>query len=234
MILVHFSRRYIFCCRVKIAWYIVLIVYHACDVCLHWYNYHKLYEDKTVSGVSLLTTTDVGEYENAFRFSCLTGTVFSIIMAVAVYGYYIYYYWDCIRHANYRSVSSCECEHSSLIGVRGCDKRCNRHFVTLGTLELLFKDDIQSIILYFLFNSQSIVNRPSWYFIAFSVCSVCAQLKLCICFMSKFCGCGSGEKSSGCNDDCSCVKAFVCVIGFICSAVFLVLTVVRLVDIVSV
>ena len=219
-----------FSCRVKIAWYIVLIAYHGFDFVFDWYNYHKLYEDKTVSGLSISTNTTVVKY---FLSSCVTGSVFTFFMAV-VYGYYIYYHCYCIRHANYRSVSYSSGKFS-IWGDRRCDKKCDRRFVTLelcvSTLELLGKDDIQSGILFWLYTSQSIVTRPSWYFIAFSVCSVCAHCKLCICFMSKLCGCGAGEKSC-CNDDCSCVKPFahfVCVIGLIGSAVFLVLTVVSLV-----
>ena len=226
---------YMLCCWVKIIWYIVLIFYHFCDVCLDWLNCHKLFEDKAFSGVSI--STNQLTFEISFVISCATGTVFSIIMAVA-YVYYISYHWDCIHHANYRSVSYSDGEYS-IFGDRGCDKKCNRHFVTLelwvSALELLFKDDIQSIILFSLYTSQSFGydTRPSWYSIAFSVCSVCAHFKLCICFMSKLCGCGSGEESF-CNDDCSCAKAFACIIGFIGSALCLGFTVVSLVEAVSV
>ena len=221
------------CCWAKIGWYIVLIVYHGCDVSFDWYNYHKLYEDKTVSGVSIATNTTL--VKNFLCISCVSGSVFSIIMAV-VYGYYISYHCYCIRHANYRSVSYSGGKFS-IFGDRGCDKKCNRRFVALelwvSALELLGKDDIQSGILFWLYTSQSIVTRPRWYFTAFTVCSVCAHFKLCLCFMSKLCGCGAGEKSC-CNDDCSCVKAFACVIGFIGSALFLVFTVMSLVKYISV
>ena len=220
-------------CWAKIAWYIVLIVYHGCDVSLDWYNYYKLYEDKTFSGVSI--TTDTTVVTRFFCISCATGSVFSFFMVV-VYGYYIYYHCYCILHANYQSVSYSD-GNVSISGDRRCGKKCNRRFVTLelwlSALELLGKDDIQSGILFWLYTSQSIVTRPRWYFIAFSVCSVCAHLKLCICFMSKLCGCGSGEESC-CNEDCSCVKGIACVIGFIGSALFLGFTVVSLVEAVSV
>ena len=219
------------CCWAKIFWYIVLIVYHCSDVFFDWHNFFKLFDDKTFSGVSISIN------QLAFGFSCLTGTVLSIIMVVA-YVYYIYFHLVCICHANYRTVSYSDGEYS-IFDDRGCDKRCNRHVVTLelwvSVLELLLKDGIQSIILFSLYNSQSVVydTRPSWYFIAFLVCSICAHFKLCICFMLKLCGCGSGEESC-CNDDCSCVKAIACVIGFIGSALFLAFTVWSLVEAVSV
>ena len=202
------------------------------------FNCLKLFEDKTFSGVAI--STNQLTIEVFFGISCLIGTVFSITMIVA-YGYYISYHWDCINNANYRSVSYFDGEYS-IFGDRGSDKRCDRRFVTLelwvSALELLGKDGIQSGILFWLYTSQSIVTRPSWFSIALPVCSVCAHFKLCICFMSKLCGRGAGEESC-CNDDCSCtcVKAvshFVCVIGFIGSVVFLGLTVVPLVKYISV
>ena len=219
---------YTFCRRVKIYWYIVLIAYHGCDVCLDWYNYDKLYKDKTVSGVLISTNTTIVKYENPFWISCLTGSVFSFLMAV-VYVYYICFHCCCFCHANNRSVSSCDCESSSF-GDRECVKRCNRYFFTIelwvSAFELLFKDDIQSIILYLLYALQSIVTRPSWYFTAFTMFTVFAHFKLCICFMSKLCGCGVGEESQCCNDDSSCVKKkAACVFGCIGSAVCFFLTV---------
>ena len=212
------------CCWAKIVWYIVLIVYHVFDICLDWYNYHKLFEDKTISGVSISNTTVVA-YKYFFCASCVTGFMFSIIMAM-LYGYYIYFHWDCLENANYRSLHYSDGEYS-IYGDRGSDMKCKRHFVTLelwvSALELLFKDDIQSGILFSLCMSQSIATKPRWYFIAFSVCSVCAHFKLFICFVAKLCGCGSGEESC-CKDDSSRVKVYACVFGSIGSAVFFFLT----------
>ena len=197
------------CCLAKIVYYIVLIAYHGCDIGFDWCNYFELYADKPFSGIDMIL----------FCFSCAFGSLISLCMMV-VYAYYIKYHWECLCRCcrGYKLLSDEECDHG---------------FVTLelwfSALELLGKDDIQSGILFWrLYTSQAIVTRPSWYFIAFSVCSVCAHLKLCICFMSKLCGCGSGKKSC-CNDDCA-FAHFVCVIGFIVSAVFLLgLTVLSLV-----
>ena len=148
-------------------------------------------------------------------------------MAVVVNVYYISYHWDCIKNANYRSLHYFDGEYS-IISDHGSDNKYNRHFVTLelwvSTLELLFKDDIQSIILFSLYTSQSIVTRPSWHFTAFTVFTVCAHFKLFICFISKLCGCCTDDESQCCDDDCSCVKT-ACVFGCIGSAVFLGLTV---------
>ena len=198
-------------CRAKIVWYIVLIVYHGCDVSFDWVNYHNIYKDKdkTVVGVSNSTNTTLVKYETSFWISCLTGSLFSFFMAV-VYIHYISYHWECLE--NGKDID---------------DMNCKRHFVTLelwiSALELLFKDGVQSGILFSLYMSQSIVTKPSWYFITFTVCSVCAHFKLLICFVSKLCGCGAGEEPC-CDGDCSCVKIFACVIGFVGSVVCLGLT----------
>ena len=168
-----------------------------------------------------------------FVISCVTGTVFSIIV-IAAYGYYIKFHWYCIHNASYRSVKYSDGEFS-FFSDRRCDKKCNRPFVTLelwvSALELVFKDDIQSAILFWIYTSQFIKTRPGWKFIVLQTCSVIAHLKLSICFMAKLCGYGAGEEP--CCDG-SCAKNFASLIGFIGSAVFLGLTVVSLVEAVSV
>ena len=104
--------------------------------------------------------------------------------------------------------------------------KCNRRFAVrelwISVLELLLKDDIQSGILFWVCTSQSSFKIHSRYFIAFSVCSVVAHLKLLICFVTKLCGLGAAEE--GFCDDSSCAKRFACVIGFIGSLPFLVFT----------
>ncbi|XP_068762585.1 uncharacterized protein [Montipora capricornis] len=218
-----YSTMYMFCCKLKIFYYLMLIAYQGSDVYFDWSGYR----DKTVFG-SLISTDNI-VIELLFFFSCFTGTIFSIIMIVA-YGYYIKYHWYCINHASYRSARLSEGEYS-IFSDRGCDKKCNRTFVTLelwvSVLELLGKDDIQSGILFWIYNSHLVTTTPSWHFIAVNACSVGAHLKLGICFMTKFCGCGAGEDP--CDED-SCAKSLACVIGFIGSVVFLGLTVVSLVD----
>lgn len=219
------------CCRLKIFYYLVLIVYHGCDVYFDWSNFRELFEDSTVSGILISTNSSL--VKTIFFISCVTGTVFSIIMIVA-YGYYIRFHWYCIHHANYRSAKYSDGEFS-IFSDRRCDKECNRKFVALelwvSALELVFKDDFQSAILFWIYTSQFIKTGPGWQFIVLQTCSVIAHLKLGICFMGKLCGCGAGEES--CCDG-SCAKNFASVIGLIGSVVFLVVTVVSLVEAISV
>ena len=111
-----------------------------------------------------------------------------------------------------------------------CDKKCDRKFVTLelylSLMELLFKDDIQSGILFWIYMSQSsITGKPDWITIGFSVCSIIAHSKLATCFVTKLCGCGKGEVICCENSVCS---VLTCILGLIGSIVFLVLTVLYL------
>lgn len=229
---------YMLLCKLKILYYICLIAYHGCDIYFDWSNFHELFEDNKVSiSGSLISTNSslrTSLVKTFFVISCATGSLFSIIMIVA-YGYYIKFHLYCIYHASYRSVSYSHGEFS-IFSNRGCDEKCNRTFVTLelwvSVLELFLKDDIQSAILFSIYNSQLIKTKPYWCFFAFQACSVIAHLKLGICFMTKLCGCGAGEET--CCDSGSCVKSFASVIGFIGSAVFLCLTVVSLVEAVDV
>lgn len=220
-----------FFCKLKICYYLVLIAYHGCDVCFDWLKFCELLVHNTVSGIFI--STNSSPVKILFGISCVTGTVFSTIMIVT-YGYYIKFHWYCIYYASYRPVKYSD-DEVSISSDHGCDKKCDRKFVTrelrVSVLELVFKDDFQSGILYWIYTSQFIKTRPGWQSIVFQTCSVIAHLKLGICFMAKLCGCGEGEEP--CCDG-SCENSFASVIGFIGSAVFLGLTVVSLVKAVSV
>lgn len=221
------------CCWLKILYYLGLILYHGCDVCFDWLNYRKLFEDDTVFGILISASSSLDKCMIFFFISCVTGTVFSIIMIV-VYGYYITFHWYCIHHASYRSAKYSDGEFS-IFSDRGCDKKCNRKFVALelwvSALELFLKDDIQSGILFWIYTSQFIKTKPYWQFIVLQACSITAHLKLGICFMAKLFGWGAGEETCC---DVSCAKILASVIGLMGSVVFLGLTVVSLVEAVNV
>ena len=221
------------CCWLKILYYLGLILYHGCDVCFDWLNYRKVFEDDTVFGILISASSSLDKCMIFFFISCVTGTVFSIIMIVA-YGYYITFHWYCIHHASYRSAKYSDGEFS-IFSDRGCDKKCNRKFVALelwvSALELFLKDDIQSGILFWIYTSQFIKTKPYWQFIVLQACSITAHLKLGICFMAKLFGWGAGEETCC---DVSCAKILASVIGLMGSVVFLGLTVVSLVEAVNV
>ena len=117
----------------------------------------------------------------------------------------------------------------SLLFHRKCDKECDSEYVNcelwVSFLELFLKDDIQSGILFWAYNDSqgSFTSYPhEWVSIGFLVCSIVGHLKLCLCFITKLCGCGAGEEC--CPEECCCAKAFLCVIGSVGSAIFVVLT----------
>ena len=219
------------CCKLKIFYYLVLIVYHGCDIYFDWSNFCELFEDNTGSGILISTNSSL--VRSFFGISCGTGSVFSIIMIVT-YVYYITFHWYCLYHASYRSALYSDGEFS-IFSDRRCDKVCNRTFVTLelwvSVLELFLKDDLQSAMLFWIYTSRLIKTKPYWHFFGFQACSVIAHLKLGICFMAKLCGWGAGEEP--CCDG-SCKNSVASVIGFIGAAVFFGLTVVSLVKAVSV
>lgn len=226
---------YMPCCWAKIFYYFLLIIYHVFDCCLDWYNFHVLSTNGTVAGISISTNSDVQVVNLLFLISCVIGTIG--LTLVVVYGCYIKYHCHCIRYGGYQSVQYSDGEFS-IFRPRECDKKCDRRFLTIelwiSVLELLLKDDIQSGILFWLYKSQSILTKPSWLFIAFSACSVGAHLKLFVCFITKLCGCGASEEGCDTCDHNSCIKIFACVIGLIGSGMFLVLTLVSLVEAVKI
>ena len=216
------------CCIVKIFFYVILICYHIGDFFFDWYNFAVLHLDHKFSGVPISAIEEIIVIEGLFVVSCVTGTLFSVAL-MYTYGCYIGHHWYCMNNASYSAVNYSN-DDVSFLRDRKCDKECNRNYVNLelwiSFLELLLKDDIQSGILFWAFNSsqRSFTGSPHvWISIGFLVCSIVGHLKLCLCFITKLCGCGAGEDCP--EEFCACCgKAFLCIIGFVGSAIFVVLT----------
>ena len=187
------------CCWLKTLYYIILISYHACDGVFDWLNYFELSDNGSFSGLE----------EPLFCFSCAFGLLTSLGMIV-VYGCYITFHGKCI----YRG-----CRGYKLLN--SCNRSFNDFELLFSILELLGKNGIQSYILGRFYKSQSdILEEPTCYFLAFVLCRLVAYSKLCLCFITKLCGCGVGEQSSCklmCESD-SCdkfVKVIACFIEFL-------------------
>ena len=203
-----------FCCWLKILYYIVLLSYHVCDVVFDWRNYIELSANRSFSGYE----------ELLFSLSCSFGLLTSLGMIV-VYGYYIKFHGECI----YRGC----CDYKLLTS---CNRNFNDFELLLSILELLGKDGIQSYILNRFYRSQSdILQEPTCYFVVFALCSVVAHSKLGTCFFTKLCGCGVGEQSCfkvkfesdlGDKD----LKVIACFIGFISSLMCLLVTIMSITD----
>ena len=169
-----------------------------CDSLFDWWSFSGLYADKEEFKV---------EYSLCF-FSSIVGLMINICL-LRVYGHYIKVHLDCLFDGYYED----PCKD---------DLRLNRLELWLSVVELVFKDDFQSVIVFLIYTSHLTGSRPGWYFIVFSVCSIFAHLKRCVCFITKLCGCGKGE------DEGSCIKCIACSIGLLASAVFLLFTIMSL------
>ena len=190
---------FMLCCFAKVIFYFALTVYHCADCFFDWRGYHELYNEGTFSAIPKHNSLADG----FFLASCLSGTILSIAMLIA-YSYYIKYHVMCM------------CTSDT------CDKECDRRFITLelaiSVFELLFKDDIQSVLVFLIYQSGPEKECVSSLTKVFTICSIIAHLKLLICFFSKLCGIGAGEKCDGG------VKCLFCFLGSIGSFIFLVFT----------
>ena len=214
-----------FCCTVKILFYLILICYHMVDFGFDWNTFAVLLRDNKFSGVSI-SKSEESMIQILFGLSCVTGTIFSVAMIVA-YKNYIKHHWHCMNNASFDLAS-----HYSNGNVwfspdiRG-DKKCHRKLVNfelwISVPELFLKDIIQSAILFWAHkgSQSSATSNPDWESIVFSMCSIVAHLKLCLCFLTKLCGCGTGEERC---DEHTVMKAISCIIGFGGSAICLILT----------
>lgn len=173
----------------KIFFYVGLIVYHGTDVYFDWAVYKNLPKD--VSDITENNST-VGA---AFLASCIAGTLLSVLM-MCVYLYYIRFH---------RSFLTNQIGHEPL--------ELNQRFITMelavSLCELIYKELIQSSVLFTAFNSSVQKTCVSTLTRAFTACSLVANVKLLLCFCTKLCGLGTGEEIK------SVIKALVCLVGCI-------------------
>lgn len=193
------------CCLGKILYYFGLILYIVCDSLFDWLNCFLLFAEEEDFKVENLL----------FFFSSFVGLIINIYM-LKVYGHYIKFHWDCF----FDGYSECSYK----------DHLClNRLELLLSVVELAFKDDIQSVIVFLIYASNPTGSRPGWYFIVFSACSIFSHFKRCVCFITKLCGCGKGEEDA--YEENSCIKVIKCIgcsIGLLASVVFLFFTILSL------
>lgn len=206
-----------FCSKVKIAFYIILICYHIADLILDWCTFGVLLQGHKFSGVSISKCEEC-TIKFLIGLSCLTGTLFSIALTVA---YICFINFHCLKNASYSPVNQCDDDVSL-----PPDKKCDKKFVNLelwiSVLELFLKDAIQSGILFWVYNGSpsSATSNPGTMWIAFSVCSIVAHLKLFLCFITKLFGCGVSELCP----ESLCKAKPLYAIGSIVSIIFLILT----------
>jgi hypothetical protein len=158
------------------------------------------------------------------------------LLMVIVYGYYIKFHWKCIcksQEAAYHLLKTVRYSGDSLLNCSDDNESktshctCNRHFVLaellISNIELYLKDVIQCallIVIYCMFqNDASLIIQPNGHDILFVICSIAAHFKLSICFFTKLCGLGSGEKMADCESS-KCYLSVLGIFGSLASASF--------------
>ena len=212
-----------FHCYVKIAYYVALISYHVIDIVSDWIEFsNEVGDHGRFVGVPNNNTA----IEVILGISCASGSFCSLAMVI-VYIYYIHFHWECSQKANYRLLNTVQFHGDTLLECRDDNEcktlTCNRHFVLaeliISNIELYLKDGVQSALLMYMYsisqNDSSSIIQPDGRDILFAVCSIVANLKLCICFLTKLCGIGSGEKLA----DWESSKCCCCILGIIGSII---------------
>ena len=119
------------CCLGKMLYYVALILYTFCDSLFDLLNYFRKFADKEDFEVEYLL----------FFFSSDVGLIINIRMLM-VYGHYNKFHWDCF-------LDGCsECPRK--------DHLCfNRLELRLSVVELMFKENIQSVIVFLIYASNT-------------------------------------------------------------------------------
>ena len=185
-----------------------LFGYHAVDFYFDWRGYYALKNNEAFAVVPKGNSIA----RSFYLISCVLGTIFGLAMMI-VYGYYILYHVEHVRSS-------------------GDYNEPKRVFLNVESFiivcELLFKDDIQSILVCLIYHSDPRTKCVSFLTKAFTVCSIMAHTKLLLGFSSKLFGIGAGEKF-----DTKCENKVGSVLGFLGCAgtlVFLVLTSLKFAD----
>ena len=222
-------------CYLKIAYYVVLIVFYGFDVTFDWEEYlYEVREHGRFAGAPINSTA----IKDALFVSCVSGSTCCVLM-IGVYIYYIVFHYKCATASQETTYTRLETTaHSRRNWLLECDDDnerksavCNRHFVlaelVISNIELYLKDGIQSVLLiYMSLNFQNLIIVPDWRDIVFAVCSIVANLKLIACFISKLFGIGSGEKLL--LEDCDSWKCLACMVGCVGAVVFEILSILYL------
>ena len=214
-------------CFLKIVYYVFLLGYHGVDLWFDWEQYSEIKNQHLFVG-----THYVNSYIClVFLISCCIGSCLALCMGY-LYICYIAFHGKCLAHrcGGYKP-TQCKVDDDSvnaLVNVYNrvqeckderCSKHCNRRYalaeLILSLLEFAFKDLPHSILLTIVIFADPSPSCPDIPSIIFTVCTMLANLKHLVCFLTKLFGLGTGER--GCND--SFVNVLPCLFGcggFVC------------------
>ena len=172
------------------------ITYYVADIYYDWSGYYAFKHNKAFAVVPRNSSVASMFY----LISCILGTVFGVAMMIVCGGCVAFY------------AGSTRVSLSSAEGLGSC-------FLTaefaITVCELLFKDDIQSILLFYIYHSDPDVKCVSSLTKAFTLCSVLAHTKQLVCFVSTL----FQDKAYG-----SKIRCMLGFLGCVGSIVFLVFT----------
>lgn len=223
----------------KLAYYVVLILYHGLDFAMDWYSFHFLLAEGKMSGVPVNSIA----VKILFGFSCVSCTICTAAL-LRVYAHYIKYYYLWLYVAAFEPVDIVEGSTSIqlsddtpgdrekvslIVKNRGItvDSKYIMAELVISVAELTLKDDIQSGLLFWVSTAYVFTMSLSWHSLIFSICSLLAHWKLFICFVTKLFRLGEGEDAG--DRSRWDIKCFYCVLGCIGSATFEGLTIAYLV-----
>lgn len=154
----------------KASFYLGLIIYYSLDFYYDWRGYYALKNNEAFAVIPKHNSVA----RISYLASCISGAVFGGAMLL-VYFCYIQFHM-CTDGGGTGAVRSLAVVESFL-----------------SVCELLFKDDIQSILLFLIYHSDPHTKCVSFLTKAFTVCSIVAHLKLFLCFSSNLLLCESGK-----------------------------------------
>ena len=230
----------------KVFYYVVLILYHLCDIGIYWTTFTCFFTG-TLAGAPTNTTflplkillsvpsCDFDEESSPLDGPFVTSACGSFINATVFKGLPLLYpaaftftLWTVFGLTmmvvyGYYFKFHCNCiVNGCTVSKHWCYKDVNKCFVStelwMSLTELLFKEAIKSGFLFWLYKSGSISSRPTLCSTTFwiAVCSVVAHVKVKICFVTKLFKCGKGEAKPHGGP-----KKLACVIGILGSVVCL-------------
>ena len=185
----------------KLFYYFSLIVYHATDTYADWSTYDELPSD-----ISLIPAENETTLGTLLLTSCISGTLLSIIM-IFIYAYFIYYQRSLLPSRKRELIEPWQINERVLVLE-----------TTVSFCELFFKELLQSSILFEIFKSGIHGTCVSKTTKMFTICNIFGNVKLLLCFYTKLCGLGVGEKVK------SIKKALACCVGCIGAIIFLCFT----------
>ena len=215
----------------------MLMLYYVADAVFEWFEFvDEVVEHGRLAGIP---TNGSKAIKITFASSIAVGHLCSLAMA-AVYVYYICFHWKCTQKSRYALLRDVRYQRESLLeSVLECSDgdenrmpMCNRHYVRceliISNIELYLKEGVQTVLpLMIYMHDTSVTIQREWFDIAFAICIIVFNMKLLACFITKLCGCGSGENSEDCEK--TTWKCISCMLGCAGSLAFAILSIVYLV-----